>query len=339
VYFFYIVKKYFKNFLLILFSLSFFLIIVDLIANFSKLPESSNLQVLYIYYVALYSVDVFYPLALVFSFLLTVYAMIKFNELVSFYSLGFVKSQILKPFLSFAFAVFAFFMVLDSGKFAYVREHADSILNKKQYSDSNLFLKYNDKIIYIKRIKPILKEADDLKVFFINNNKLFKIIYAPKAVFKNDFWHVKNAYITNFTPYAIKTSRADVKILKGFKPKIVANLKTLTSISLYDAYTAIVLFKDVNVNTLLSMVFYKVFTAFSLIGIIIILLFKSPIHQRISNVSLFLIKSVLFTILVWGMQLIIYKFAKQGVISPYILILPSVFIYGYGIYLIIKEKK
>jgi len=338
VYFYYILKKYIKNFLLILFSLSFFFVIIDLIANFTKLPESSNLQVLYIYYVVLYSVDVFYPLALVFGFLLTIYYMIKFNELVSFYSLGFVKTKLLKPFLLLAMAVFALFVTLDSGKFAYVREYADSILNKKQYSNSNLFIKYQNKIIYIKKIEPILKEAVNVKVFYFKDQKVTKIIFAPKAVFKNDVWYAKNAKVTLITPKEIRSFHQNVYLLKGFKPKIIANLKTLNSISLYDAYIAIKLFKDVNVNTLLSIVFYKVFTALSLVGVIIILLFKSPMHQRISNVSLFLVQSVFFTILVWGAQLMIYKFAKQGVMPPYVLILPSLIIFIYGIYLIYKEN-
>jgi len=338
VYFIYIIKKYIKNFLLILFSLSFFFVIIDLIANYSKLPQSSNLQVLYVYYTVLYSVDIFYPLALVFGFLLTFYYMIKFNEIVSFYSLGFLKTKILRPFLFVSFSVFFIFMYLDSGKFAYVKEYASSILNKKKYTNSNLFLKYHDKIIYIKKIEPILKEAHEVKVFIFDNQKVKRIIYAKKAVFKNDEWFSDNAFITEIYDDRIETKKQSVNILKGFKPKIIANLKTLNSISLYDAYVAIKLFKDVNINALLSIVFYKVFTSLSLIGVLIILMFKAPMHQRISNVSLFLVKSVFFTILMWGIQLIIYKFAKQGVISPYVLMLPSAVVYLYAIFLIYKER-
>ena len=321
-----------------LFSLSFFFVIIDFITNFSRLPDSSNLQVLYLYYIVLYSIDMFYPLAIVFSFLFTVYYMIKFNELVSFYSLGFTVKKVLKPFMSFAFLVFFLFIALSSGKFAYVREYADSILNKKQYSNTNLFIKYNNKIIYIKKIKPILKEAVNLKVFIVKNRKVEKIIFAKKAVFKNDIWYAKNAEITLITDKKILKLIKDVYILKNFKPKIVSNLKNLSSISLYDAFIAIKIFKDVNVNTLLSMVLYKIFTALSLMGLLIILMFKAPMHQRISNVSLFLIKSILLTILVWGIQLMIYKFSKQGILSPFILMIPCFLIFSYGIYLLYKEK-
>jgi len=333
VYFGYIFKKYFKNFLLILFSLAFFFVIIDFIANFTKLPDSSNLQVLYVYYVILYSMDMFYPLAIVFSFLLTMYYMIKFNELVSFYSLGFTVKKLLKPFVSLAFLVFVVFIMFESGKMAYVREYADSILNKTEYSSTNLFIKFNNNIIYIERIKPILNEAVNMKVFVLKDRKVNKIIFAKKAVFKDDIWYAKNAKITYITDKKLINENKDIEFLKNFKPKIVSNLKKLNSISLSDALVAIKIFKDVNVNTLLSMVLYKIFTALSLIGLLIVFMFETPVHQRISNVSLFLVKSVFLTILVWGIQLMIYKFSKQGVVSPYVLTVPCFLIFGYGIYL------
>ncbi|AZV46777.1 permease [Nautilia sp. PV-1] len=337
-FFIFILKKYLKNFLLILFSLSFFFVIVDLIANYSRLPDSSNLQVLYVYYIMLYSFDMFYALALVFSFILTLYYMIKFNELVSFYSLGFTIKKLLKPFMFFAIAVFALFLVLDSGKFAYVREYANFILNNNKYSSTNLFIKYNDKVVYIKKIEPILKQADDIKVFYLKGRKVTKIISAKKALFKNDIWYAKKAKITYLNDKRIVNLVDNVYFLKDFKPKIISNLKNLNSISFYDAFIAIKLFKDINVNTLLSIVFYKVFTALSFISLLIILMFKTPVHQRVSNVSLFLVKSVFLTIFTWGIQLMIYKFAKQGVLSPYVLVIPFAVLFSYGIFLLYKEK-
>ena len=337
-YFWYVLKKYLRSFLLILFSLSFFFVVIDLVANHTRLPDSSNLQVLYIYYITLYSMDLFYPLALVFGFLLAIYYMIKFNELVSFYSTGFTVKKLLKPFMFLAFFVYFLFLGFESGKFAYFREYANSILNKNRITGSNLFLKYENKIIYISKIKPLRKTAVDLKVFFIKNYKVYKIISAKKAVFKNDRWYVNDALITHIYDDRIEKEHKSLQMLEGFKPKIISNLKKLTSISLYDAFLAIRLFKDVSVNTILSMIFYKVFTPLSLIGIIIILMFKSPIHQRVSNVSLFLVKSVFLTIVIWGVELMIYKFAKQGVVSAYALTVPFFAIFGYGLYILIKEK-
>ncbi|WP_456480137.1 LptF/LptG family permease [Nautilia sp.] len=337
-YFRYISFKYLKNFLLILFSLSFFFVIIDFIANYNKLPDSSNLQVLYLYYIVLYAFDMFFSLSVVFGFLFTVYYMVKFNELVSFYSLGFTVKKLLKPFLFVSFSVFLLFSALNFGKFAYVREYANSILNKKQYSNTNLFVKYKNKIVYIGKLEPILKEALNMKVFVLDKEKVVKIIKASKAVFKNNEWFAKNAEIEIFKNDGIEKFKTDMSMLKDFKPKIISNLKNLSSISYYDAFIAIKIFKDININTLLSIVLYKIFTALSMIGLLIVLMFKTPIHQRISNTSVFLVKSVLLTILTWGVELMIFKFAKQGVLSPYVLVLPAVFIFVYGIFLIYKEK-
>jgi lipopolysaccharide export system permease protein len=264
--------------------------------------------------------------------------MIKFNELVSFYSLGYTVKKLIKPFFFFAFSVFLLFIALESGKFAYVREYADSILNKKQFSNTNLFIKHGNKIIYMRKLTPLLKQAEGLKIFYFKNLKVVKIITSDKAYFRENVWFVKNAEIKYINSKNIIISHGDLYVLKNFKPKIISNLKNLNSISLYDAFIAIKLFKDVNINMLLSIVFFKIFTALCMLFLLIIIMFKTPIHQRISNVSLFLVKSVLFTILVWGIQLMIYKFAKQGVLSPYALIVPFGFMGLYSLFLIYKEK-
>jgi len=234
--------------------------------------------------------------------------------------------------------IFFIFIVIDSSKIAYVREYADSILNKTHYSNTNLFIKFNNKIIYIKKIKPILKEAEDIKVFELKNAKVIKIITANKAVFKNNIWQAKNAKITNVSDKEITTFTQNIYFLKNFKPKIVSNLKQLNSISLYDAFIAIKIFKDVNTYTIVSIVLYKIFTPLSIIGLLIVFIFKVPVQQRISNVPLFLVKSVFLTVLIWGTELLIYKFSKQGVITPYVLILPFFVVCMYGFYLLYKEK-
>ncbi len=337
-YVFYIAFKYLKNFVFILLSLSAFYVIIDLIANFQKLPSSSNLVVLYIYYILLYSFDMFYSLALVFAFLLTLYHMIKFNELVSFYSLGFSVKKILKPFLMVGGIVFIFFLMFEFTKFAYFREYANAILSNKQHVNSDLFVKYKDRVVFMKKLNPLIKTAYDIKVFYLKDFKVYKILVAKEAKFKDDVWEVKKAYISFITPSRVYHYVKDVKILKDFKPKIISNLKQLNSISLYDAILAIKIFKDVNVSILLSIVLFKIFSALNMICLIVIFLILSPIHPRVANVSVFLVKSVLFTILLWGSELMIFKFAKQGVLNPYVLILPFLLVCCYSIYLFYKEK-
>jgi lipopolysaccharide export system permease protein len=338
VYFWYILKKYVKNFLIVLLGLAFLFVVVDVSFNISKLPESSNLQVLYAFYVFIYSVFVIYPLALIFAFLLTLNNMIKFNELVSFYSLGFSPKKLLKPLILSSSFIFFLMSLAQSTKITYANQYAQAIKNNMSLKNKNLFLKYNENIIFIKELNPILKKAKDIEVFELKNNKLKKVIYAKEAVFKNNRWIAKNAEVYEITSEMWKKSVKNIEFLKNFKPKILSNLKSLDNISFYDAYIAIKYFKDLDLNKILSIVFFKIFTPISMILLMIILFVSAPIHIRISNVSFFMIKSVTFSILVWGSELLLYKFTKQGVLPYWVLVLPVAVLIVLNIYILRRNN-
>ena len=324
-YFWYILKNYIKNFLITLFAFAFLFVLVDYSFNFSKLPNSSNLQILYLFYMFIYAIFLIYPLALVFGFLLTLNKMIKFNELVSFYSLGFTPFKVLKPFLVLCFSVFLLMIYLQSNKLAYVNQYAKAIKNNMQLRNKNIFLTFNDNVVYIKELNPIIKKAYDLKVFVLKNNELVKIITTKEASFIDNKWQSKlsKVLILNKDKWIV-TYKKNLSFLENFKPKILSNLKSLNNISFYDAYIAIKYFKNIDLNRILSIVFFKIFTPLSLIALIMILFIISPIHIRLSNIAIFMIKSVTFSIVIWGGELLLFKFTKQGVLSYYVLSFPFV---------------
>jgi len=323
VYFWYILKNYIKNFLITLFAFAFLFVLVDYSFNFSKLPNSSNLQILYLFYMFIYAIFLIYPLALVFGFLLTLNKMIKFNELVSFYSLGFTPFKVLKPFLVLCFSVFLLMIYLQSNKLAYVNQYAKAIKNNMQLRNKNIFLTFNDNVVYIKELNPIIKKAYDLKVFVLKNNELVKIITTKEASFIDNKWQSKlsKVLILNKDKWIV-TYKKNLSFLENFKPKILSNLKSLNNISFYDAYIAIKYFKNIDLNRILSIVFFKIFTPLSLIVLIMILFIIAPIHIRLSNIAIFMIKSVTFSIVIWGGELLLFKFTKQGVLPYYALALP-----------------
>ncbi len=322
-YFWYILKNYIKNFLITLFAFAFLFVLVDYSFNFSKLPNSSNLQILYLFYMFIYAIFLIYPLALVFGFLLTLNKMIKFNELVSFYSLGFTPFKVLKPFLVLCFSVFLLMIYLQSNKLAYVNQYAKAIKNNMQLRNKNIFLTFNDNVVYIKELNPIIKKAYDLKVFVLKNNELVKIITTKEASFIDNKWQSKlsKVLILNKDKWIV-TYKKNLSFLENFKPKILSNLKSLNNISFYDAYIAIKYFKNIDLNRILSIVFFKIFTPLSLIVLIMILFIIAPIHIRLSNIAIFMIKSVTFSIVIWGGELLLFKFTKQGVLPYYALALP-----------------
>jgi len=325
VYFWYILKNYIKNFLITLFAFAFLFVLVDYSFNFSKLPNSSNLQILYLFYMFIYAIFLIYPLALVFGFLLTLNKMIKFNELVSFYSLGFSPFKVLKPFLVLSISVFLLMSFLQFNKLAYVNQYAKAIKNNMQLRNKNIFLKFNNKIVYIKELNPILKKAYNLKVFVLENNELVKIITTKEASFIDNKWQSKlsKVLILNKDKWIV-TYKKNLSFLENFKPKILSNLKSLNNISFYDAYIAIKYFKNIDLNRILSIVFFKIFTPLSLIVLIMILFIIAPIHIRLSNIAIFMIKSVTFSIVIWGGELLLFKFTKQGVLPYYVLAFPFV---------------
>ncbi len=324
-YFWYILKNYIKNFLITLFAFAFLFVLVDYSFNFSKLPNSSNLQILYLFYMFIYAIFLIYPLALVFGFLLTLNKMIKFNELVSFYSLGFSPFKVLKPFLVLSISVFLLMSFLQFNKLAYVNQYAKAIKNNMQLRNKNIFLTFNDNVVYIKELNPIIKKAYDLKVFVLKNNELVKIITTKEASFIDNKWQSKlsKVLILNKDKWIV-TYKKNLSFLENFKPKILSNLKSLNNISFYDAYIAIKYFKNIDLNRIFSIVFFKIFTPLSLIVLIMILFIISPIHIRLSNIAIFMIKSVTFSIVIWGGELLLFKFTKQGVLPYYVLAFPFV---------------
>ena len=320
--FFYVLKKYLVNFLVVLISLSFLYSVVDIMFSISKIPNSSNLFILYFYYVFIYALTLLYPLAFIFSFLLTLNQMIKFNELVSFYSLGFRPKEIIKPIILFnIFFMFLMFLLLSS-KLAYSNEYAQAIKDAKKLNTENIFLKYNNSLIYIKKLNPVLKKTYNIYVFQLKNKSLKKVIFSKEADFKDNRWFSKSASILTLKHNKWQEKNLSLFFLKNFKPKIISNLQKLRDISFTDAYLTIKYFKNIDKNKILSITFFKVFTPLSIIGIIYIVFYLSPIHIRISNVTIFMLKSITFSIFVWGGMLLIYKFAKQGVLPFYVLSFP-----------------
>jgi lipopolysaccharide export system permease protein len=335
----YILKKFVKNFFLFLFSLSFLYLLIDLVANYSKLPNSSNLQILYSVYTLGYSFENFYSVALVFSFLYTLYFLIKYNYLVSFYSFGFSKSNILKPFLIVSLFVYFVFLALNNTGYVYFKEQAKSIISNQKIKKENIFLKHDRSIVYIKELKPLLKKAFDVRIFVLDGMKVKSIISIKEAVYKDNMWIGKDVLIEKFENKKMEVKKFEkLKILKNFEPLVLSNLQKLDSLSIKDAFLAMKVFKDIKLNKIIAILLYKIIAPFSIILLLVYFMYVSPMHQRISNISFFMIKSVFITILVWGINLLLYKFVKQGVLTPYILFLPLIVIIILDIYVIKKER-
>ena len=96
----YIIEKYLKNFIIILLSLEIFFVGIDFLQNFKSIPQSSNLQLLYIFYNTFFTLTLTLPLSIFFAWISTLITFIKNNEYVAFYSLGARRRDIFLPNIS-----------------------------------------------------------------------------------------------------------------------------------------------------------------------------------------------------------------------------------------------
>lgn len=120
---------------------------------------------------------------------------------------------------------------------------------------------------------------------------------------------------------------------------VLSNLKKLDSLSIKDALLAIKIFKDIKLNKIIAILLYKIITPLSIILLLIYFMYTSPMHQRISNISIFMIKSIFLVIFIWGINLLIYKFIKNGVLPYFVLSVPLLFVILLDFYVIKKENK
>ena len=329
--------NYIKNFLLILFSLVLFFIFMDFMINKDKLPDSTNLQILYIFYNSINAATLIYPLSLLLGVLVTILSMVKKNEMIAFLSIGYSYKRLLLPVIVVAFLVTSFFIFIQGVVNFSFSDRASSILKGRYFSNvnKNLFFKFNDNIIFIKSLDVVQKKAYDMKVFILNKGQLKKIYDIKEVKFSNNYW--KSDSIIEHTLYDDKVidKKIHIEILKGFKPNILNKLESKKAMTLKIAFQALYLLQkeNVNVNFIKTYIYNSIIPAFTFILLIIIIFLQAPIHSRISNTSLYVAVSLFSGVILWGAFLLIRKMSISGIISPDIAFLtPFIILLGFTIY-------
>ena len=337
----YISFHYLKYFFIILFALTLFLVGFDYIDNADEVSRSANILLIYLVYKSFFAIDMLLPLSLVFAMITTKIFLIRSNALVSFYSLGYSKIDVLKPFVVVSSTVIVLFISLHAlPKFARADEFANNIRNYSQYlsTSRDLFFTHEDKFIYFSKMYPLKQEAIDVRVFTIKDHSLSQVIVAKKAVYRDDAWHIKEADLLikpkniGFDSPGIKVSKEkDLQILKGFRPKMLDQIyEGKVNFTIGDALEALVLLKKQGVDTRgIDGALYKIFIyPFFVPALIIIIFFFVPISARFLNVSLFSFAAILSTLMTWGILYMLIELAKNktianevGIIAPIILLL------------------
>ena len=334
----YLLGKYLKHFFIILFALELFFIGIDFLQNIKNLPQSANLQLLYLLYNGFFTLTITLPLSIVFGFIITLTICIKNNEIISFYSLGISKKQLIRPILIIS-TIFTLILIgLQTTPLAYSYEQKSKILKNKFFvsEKSNIFLKYNNYFVYFEKLYPIEKRALNIHIYKIENNNVVETIIAKKAFYKNKKWYVIDAKIVN-KPKNIDWDKSKLTVtyekflytLEGFEPKIINNVyKTKSYFAIFDAIKAIKLLEeqDFNTNKIKAILYSHLFTPFFIIPLIIVIFVYSGTSSRFFNTARFISISIFITLLLWGILFLLQKLSVGGILLAEIAIIVPFFI-------------
>jgi len=337
----YIALHYIKYFLIILVALTAFFVGFDYMGNAEKLSISANLLLIYLVYKTFFAIDMLLPLSLVFGMISTKIFLIRSNALVSFFSLGYSRVDVLKPFVVVSVLITMLFISLHSWpNFARADEFSNNIRKNAQYLNptKDLFFAYQGKYIYFSELFPLQEKADGIRVFTVKNNSLKSILEASSATYRNGFWYIKEADIItkpddlSFKSLGIKvTQTKDLKILNGFRPKMLDQVyEGKVNFTIKNAIDAILLLDNQNIDTsTIKGALYKIFIyPFFAPFLIVIIFFFVPISVRFLNVSLFSFGAILSTLLTWGILFMLIELSNNKTIpSEFGVILPIFFLF------------
>ena len=335
----YISIHYIKYFLIILIALVMFLVGFDYMENASQLSKSANLIVIYLVYKAFFAIDMLLPLSLVFGMISTKIFLIRSNALVSFFSLGYSRVDILKPFVVVSTTIIVIFISLHSlPSFSRADEFSNNIRKNAEYLSPtrDLFFVYEDKYVYFSKMLPLQEKAEGIRVFLIKNKSLKEVLLAKEAIYRDGYWHIKNADIItkpdriDFESLGIKVkNNEDLKILKGFRPKMLDQVyEGKVNFTIKNAIDAILLLDKQNIDTSsIKGALYKIFIyPFFVPCLVVIIFFFVPVSVRFLNVSLFSFGAILATLLVWGILFMLIELSNNKTIPSEIGVLLPVFI-------------
>lgn len=335
----YISLHFLKYFIIILTALTLFLLGLDYMENADDLNSSANLLLIYMVYKSFFSIDMLLPISLVFAMVSTKLFLIRTNALVSFYSLGYSRVDILKPFIAVSsFIIFIYISMHSISAFSRSEEFSKNIRDNAEYLSPtrDLFFTYKKQFVYFSKLSPIQKKAEGIRVFEIQDGVLKEVLVAKVAKYKNDYWYIKSADLItkpddlSFASHGITvTTKEDLQILHDFKPKMIDQVyEGKVNFTILDAIDAYKLLSEQNLPTdTVKVALYKIFIYPLFVpALIVIIFFFVPISVRFLNVSLFAFLAILSTLLIWGTLFMFSELANNNTLSAEVGILAPIIV-------------
>lgn len=346
----YILKKYLINFVIVLISLELFFVGIDFLQNFKNLPNSANLQLLYLLYNSFFTLTLALPLSIVFGWIVTLVLLIKNNELVAFNALGSTSFNLYFPITLVSFIIIGLLVSLQMTPLAYSYEQKKKILDDEYFSStkSDIFLKYNKYYVYFEKLFPLEKKAQNIHIYKVDNKDIIQTIVAKNAYFQNNKWYVVDAKVVtkpkemhlNESKLVIKYEK-NLNILDGFKPKILDNVyESKSNFSIIDAVSALILLSNQGIKTekIRGTLYNQIFIPFFVMPMLLLIFAYATLNNRFFNIGKFISMSVFSTLIIWGIFFVLFKFTTGGVVIPELSILLPLLIWFILAYIIFARK-
>ncbi len=346
----YIVRNYIKNFLVIFIALDLFYVGVDMLTNYTNIPESANLQLLYALFQAMNAINYVLPLSVVFGMIVTYFNMLKTNELICMYASSISKRALIRPFVLTALGITVVYIGLNYTDFAYANEYSSNLkkYNRISSNSEDLFLKHDNQYIYFKKLDPLKQMAYDVTIFEIDNVDLLRVIRATSATFEKNHWVLDHVNIT-YKPHVASLDDPGLKeenvtkmeTMQDFKPKIMDNVyQNEYALSIRDGIDALHFFDMQGINTtkIKATLFYQIFFPFFAPILLVILYFNAPIMGRYYNGALIASLFAFITLMVWSGLFLLSRLAANGVLfSEVAILLPILLLLVIAFYFYLKR--
>jgi lipopolysaccharide export system permease protein len=350
----YILKKYFKSFLIIFAALTMFFTGVDLITNLEKLPVAANLKIVYMFNIMLFFSSYILGLSIVFAMIATIINLVKDNEMVVLYSLGISKMDILKPFLFTAYLLtFIFISMYNFAFFVNSKQIASNIKHYGKLSqlDKKLFLKSLDKYIYIDELNRFKKEGLRIKIYELIDGDLVKVIRAKKGTFRDNYWQLEDVQVSikRVVSGDLLKSKIEkhhyhaMQELPGFKPEIINSLyNSENQLTVVDSIKALNILgdKEISLDTIKVNLYKIIVYPFFAPLLLMILFFRLPIQRRGYNLALLSARLYFVALIVWGILFLFIRLSQNSSIVPEVgIVLPIALLCIYAMFVYKINKK
>jgi len=350
-YFRYLVKLYARNLFAILFGLSFAFAAIDYFQHIQELDVSGSYKILYIFFMWQEALGLLYPLAIVFALIMTKLTLVKHGTMGVLHAFGYTKKRLLAPMMLVAVLTYAIFIGLHTTEFSYAKDKAKALLENQinAYNVNDLFFKYNDTFVYMKRLDPVRKRLENITIFKVEGHKVLYTIHADYATFDGVKWDAHNAilktHLYNRKGYLLRYKiehKPLISTLEGYKPKIIESLYEGKALNIIDAYNTWQLLKRQHLDSdkIRSVLYEKTVVPLFSLAMLLILFLKIPFHSRMMNFGAVIALSLGVTFLVWGILFGLGQIGANGVLPPEVTtIVPVVLLWLYALYLFFTDEK